>query len=94
MRLLGYQGVAVVLEELLGVARGLLQGSLAQFAKALAAAMPPVCKLPRYDYGSPGKILNRAFDTILFYFENNFLFSMNRCSWLLSCATARYCSIR
>lgn len=55
VRLLGYQGVAVVVGELLGVARGLLHGTLAQFTRALAAAMPRHCKLPRYDYGSNGK---------------------------------------
>ncbi|KPJ05339.1 Cytoplasmic FMR1-interacting protein [Papilio xuthus] len=54
VRLLGYQGVAVVVGELLGVARGLLHGTLAQFTRALAAAMPRHCKLPRYDYGSNG----------------------------------------
>ncbi|XP_045489000.1 cytoplasmic FMR1-interacting protein [Pieris rapae] len=54
VRLLGYQGVAVVVSELLGVARGLLHGTLAQFTRALAAAMPRHCKLPRYDYGSNG----------------------------------------
>lgn len=54
VRLLGYQGVAVVLGELLGVARGLLHGTLAQFTRALTAALPRACKLPRYDYGSPG----------------------------------------
>ncbi|KAJ0184305.1 hypothetical protein K1T71_000728 [Dendrolimus kikuchii] len=54
VRLLGYQGVAVVISELLGVARGLLHGTLAQFTRALAAAMPRHCKLPRYDYGSNG----------------------------------------
>ncbi|CAG9120097.1 unnamed protein product [Plutella xylostella] len=54
VRLLGYQGVAVVVGELLGVARGLLHGTLAQFTQALQNAMPRHCKLPRYDYGSNG----------------------------------------
>lgn len=54
VRLLGYQGVAVVLAELLGVAKGLLHGTLAQFTRALLHAMPRHCKLPRYDYGSNG----------------------------------------
>ncbi|KAI5635910.1 cytoplasmic fragile-X interacting family domain-containing protein [Phthorimaea operculella] len=54
VRLLGYQGVAVVVSELLGVARGLLHGTLAQFTRALQQAMPRHCKLPRYDYGSNG----------------------------------------
>ncbi|KAL0858499.1 hypothetical protein ABMA27_012364 [Loxostege sticticalis] len=54
VRLLGYQGVAMVVAELLGVARGLLHGALAQFTRALHAVMPRHCKLPRYDYGSNG----------------------------------------
>lgn len=54
-RLLGYQGIAVVMEELLKIVRSLIQGNLLQFTKILMDAMPKVCKLPRYDYGSPGK---------------------------------------
>ncbi|XP_063899384.1 cytoplasmic FMR1-interacting protein-like isoform X1 [Helicoverpa armigera] len=54
VRLLGYQGVAVVVSELLDVARGLVHGCIAQFTRALQAAMPRHCKLPRYDYGSNG----------------------------------------
>lgn len=53
-RLLGYQGIAVVMEELLKIVRSLIQGNLLQFTKILMDAMPKVCKLPRYDYGSPG----------------------------------------
>ncbi|CAG9790598.1 unnamed protein product [Diatraea saccharalis] len=44
----------MVVSELLGVARGLLHGTLAQFTRALQAVMPRHCKLPRYDYGSNG----------------------------------------
>lgn len=55
-KLLGYQGVAVVMEELLKIAKSLIQGNLLQFTKTLMEAMPKLCKLPRYDYGSPGKI--------------------------------------
>lgn len=53
-KLLGYQGIAVVMEELLKIVKSLIQGSLLQFTKTLMEAMPKVCKLPRYDYGSPG----------------------------------------
>ncbi|XP_059481300.1 cytoplasmic FMR1-interacting protein isoform X1 [Neocloeon triangulifer] len=53
-KLLGYQGVAVVMEELLKIVKSLIQGNLLQFTKTLMEAMPKLCKLPRYDYGSPG----------------------------------------
>ncbi|XP_046394058.1 cytoplasmic FMR1-interacting protein isoform X2 [Ischnura elegans] len=53
-RLLGYQGIAVVMEELLKIVKSLIQGNLLQFTRTLMEAMPKVCKLPRYDYGSPG----------------------------------------
>ncbi|CAH0383667.1 unnamed protein product [Bemisia tabaci] len=53
-RLLGYQGIAVVMEELLKIVKLLIQGNLLQFTKTLMEAMPKTCKLPRYDYGSPG----------------------------------------
>jgi cytoplasmic FMR1 interacting protein len=54
-RLLGYQGIAVVMEELLKIVKSLVQGNLLQFTKTLMEAMPKICKLPRYDYGSPGE---------------------------------------
>ncbi|XP_076048811.1 cytoplasmic FMR1-interacting protein Sra-1 isoform X2 [Oratosquilla oratoria] len=54
VRLLGYQGIAVVMQELLEIIRSLIQGNIHQFTKTLLAAMPKQCKLPRYDYGSPG----------------------------------------
>jgi len=53
-KLLGYQGIAVVMEELLKVVKSLIQGNILQFARTLMEAMPKDCKLPRYDYGSPG----------------------------------------
>ena len=58
-RLLGYQGIAVVMEELLKIVKSLVQGNLLQFTKTLMEAMPKLCKLPRYDYGSPGKSVIR-----------------------------------
>lgn len=53
-KLLGYQGIAVVIEELLKIISNLLQGTLMQYTKTLMRAMPKTCKLLRYDYGSPG----------------------------------------
>lgn len=53
-KLLGYQGIAVVMEELLKIIKTLIQGNILNFTDALMKAMPKQCKLPRYDYGSPG----------------------------------------
>merc|ERR1719266_3224923 len=53
-KLLGYQGIAVVMEELLKIVKSLIQGNILNFTKTLMEAMPKQCKLPRYDYGSPG----------------------------------------
>merc|ERR1712106_1003892 len=53
-KLLGYQGIAVVMEELLNVVKSLMQGNILQFTRTLMEAMPKDCKLPRYDYTSPG----------------------------------------
>ncbi|CAH0387882.1 unnamed protein product [Bemisia tabaci] len=53
-RLLDYQGIAVVMEELLQIVKLLIQGNLLQFTKTLMEAMLKTCKLPRYAYGSPG----------------------------------------
>ena len=46
-KLLGYQGIAVVMEELLKVVKSLIQGNILQFTKTLMEAMPKDCKLPR-----------------------------------------------
>lgn len=54
-RLLGYQGIAVVMEIILkDIVKPLIQGNLLQFTRTLMSAMPKSCKLPRCDYGSPG----------------------------------------
>uniref|UniRef100_A0A7N8WYJ7 Cytoplasmic FMR1-interacting protein n=1 Tax=Mastacembelus armatus TaxID=205130 RepID=A0A7N8WYJ7_9TELE len=53
-RLLGYQGIAVVMEELLKVVKSLLQGTIMQYVKTLMEVMPKICRLPRHEYGSPG----------------------------------------
>ena len=56
VRVLGYQGIAVVMQELLEIINSLIQGNIHQFTKTLLQAMPKLCKLPRYDYGSPGTV--------------------------------------
>lgn len=56
VRVLGYQGIGVVMQELLEIINSLIQGNIYQFTKTLHQAMPKVCKLPRYDYGSPGDL--------------------------------------
>ncbi|XP_075056193.1 cytoplasmic FMR1-interacting protein 1 isoform X3 [Mixophyes fleayi] len=53
-RLLGYQGIAVVMEELLKVVKSLCQGTILQYVKTLMEVMPKICRLPRHEYGSPG----------------------------------------
>ncbi|XP_072268911.1 cytoplasmic FMR1-interacting protein 1 isoform X3 [Pyxicephalus adspersus] len=53
-RLLGYQGIAVVMEELLKVVKSLLQGTILQYVNTLMEVMPKICRLPRHEYGSPG----------------------------------------
>ncbi|XP_039954773.1 cytoplasmic FMR1-interacting protein [Bactrocera neohumeralis] len=54
-RLLGYQGIAVVIDIILkDIVKLQIQGTLLQFTKTLMGAMPKSCKLPRCEYGSPG----------------------------------------
>ncbi|KAK4336866.1 hypothetical protein RND71_044022 [Anisodus tanguticus] len=53
-RLLGYQGIAVVIEELLKIIKNLIQGIIGQYVKTLMQVMPKICKLPLYVYGSTG----------------------------------------
>ena len=53
-KLLGYQGIAVVIEELLKIIKNLIEGSIGQYVKTLMQVMPKLCKLPLYDYGSAG----------------------------------------
>ncbi|XP_071846795.1 cytoplasmic FMR1-interacting protein 2-like isoform X2 [Apostichopus japonicus] len=54
VKLLGYQGIAVVMEELLKIVKGLLQNNICQYVKLLIEVMPPTCKLPKFDYGTKG----------------------------------------
>ncbi|KAL3880811.1 hypothetical protein ACJMK2_033018 [Sinanodonta woodiana] len=53
-RLIGYQGIAVIIEELLKVVNLLLKGTLNEYVTTLMEVMPVSCRLLRYDYGSPG----------------------------------------
>ena len=53
-RLLGYQGIAVIIEELLRIMKTGIQGTIAQYVETLMKAMPKLCKLPLYEYGSSG----------------------------------------
>ncbi|XP_059150444.1 cytoplasmic FMR1-interacting protein-like isoform X1 [Physella acuta] len=53
-RLLGYQGIAVVIEELLKTVENFLTGTTIEYVATLMKVMPEHCKLLRFDYGSPG----------------------------------------
>lgn len=53
-QLLGYQGLAFVLDQLLKYIKSLIQGNIAPSCRTLQGVMPKVCKLPYYDYGSTG----------------------------------------
>lgn len=56
-RLLGYQGIAVVIEEVLKTIESFLKGTTLEYMKTLMKVMPDICKLQRYDYGSPGVLM-------------------------------------
>ncbi|KAK3732632.1 hypothetical protein RRG08_057326 [Elysia crispata] len=53
-RLLGYQGIAVVIEELLKAVEFFLTGRAYDYVATLMKVMPDICKLPLVYYGSPG----------------------------------------
>ncbi|CAG0895532.1 unnamed protein product [Cyprideis torosa] len=53
-RLLGYQGIAVVMEELLKIIKSLIQGDIYQYTRSLMSVMPKRCSLPKYAYESHG----------------------------------------
>ncbi|MCP9257864.1 Cytoplasmic FMR1-interacting protein [Dirofilaria immitis] len=53
--LLGYQGIAIILEELIKIVRNLINGPLRGHVRSVFNLMPKVCKLPRFDYGSPAQ---------------------------------------
>lgn len=42
-----------------------LQGTIMQYVKTLMEVMPKICRLPRHEYGSPGKQSASAY--YLFY---------------------------
>ena len=73
-KLLGYQGIAVVMEELLKIIKSLIQGNILQFTKTLMEAMPQKCRLPRYDYGSPGVLGYYQVIIIFVFFKKFFRF--------------------
>lgn len=52
--MLGYQGIAVVIEELLKSMDKFVKGILLDYMKQLMKAMPDKCKMQKYEYGSPG----------------------------------------
>ncbi|KAH9489792.1 Cytoplasmic FMR1-interacting protein 2 [Bulinus truncatus] len=53
-RLLSYQGIAIVVEELLKTMEVSLNETLLRDVEILMNTLPPVCKLPFFNYGSPG----------------------------------------
>lgn len=53
-RLLGYQDMAVVIEELMKIVEDKVRGPLLSFTQTLVTVMPNKCRLPRHDYGSSG----------------------------------------
>ncbi|XP_025103789.1 cytoplasmic FMR1-interacting protein 2-like isoform X2 [Pomacea canaliculata] len=54
VHMLGYQGIAVVIEELLKSTQSFVSGELLPYMKLLMKAMPEKCKMQSYEYGSPG----------------------------------------
>eukprot|EP00795_Rhopilema_esculentum_P000673 gene673-10379_t len=71
VRLLGYHGIAVTIEELLKIVKNLLQGTIQQYVKVLIGGMPAKCGLPRYEYGSAGVLeyYNANLENIMHYGE-------------------------
>ncbi|XP_026640081.1 cytoplasmic FMR1-interacting protein 1 [Microtus ochrogaster] len=80
-RLLGYQGIAVVMEELLKVVKSLLQGTILQYVKTLMEVMPKICRLPRHEYGSP---VNLQVSVKNLNFCNSFILHKDRANKLFS----------
>nr|XP_002730808.1 PREDICTED: cytoplasmic FMR1-interacting protein 2-like [Saccoglossus kowalevskii] len=56
VRLLGYHGIAVILEETLKTMKNIIQGVIMDYVKALMEAMPKSCGLPRSEYGCVGML--------------------------------------
>ncbi|KAL8601614.1 hypothetical protein ACOMHN_003880 [Nucella lapillus] len=53
-RMLGYQGIAVVIEELFKSSQAFLKGIMVDYMRQLMKAMPDKCKMQSYSYGSAG----------------------------------------
>eukprot|EP00911_Craspedida_sp_UC1_P002217 UC1_evm1s1691 len=54
MRLLGYGGLAMCVDEMLKIVKNALSATLTPYLHALQDGMPKSCKLPLFDYGSQG----------------------------------------
>ncbi|XP_066917897.1 cytoplasmic FMR1-interacting protein 2-like isoform X2 [Clytia hemisphaerica] len=69
VRLLSYQGIAVVIEELLKIVQSLFQGTIQQYIQVLMDGMPGKCGLPRFEYGSAGvlEFYNANLESIMQY---------------------------
>nr|KAG5711988.1 hypothetical protein BaRGS_026429 [Batillaria attramentaria] len=52
--MLGYQGIAVVIEELLKSMDKFVSGIMLDYMRQLMKAMPDKCRMHKYEYGSPG----------------------------------------
>ncbi|KAK0400166.1 hypothetical protein QR680_003383 [Steinernema hermaphroditum] len=90
-RMLGYQGIAVIVEELIKLSNHIINGPMKSHAVKIMNLMPKVCKMPFYDYGSPAVLeyylhhlkgvlgyseLKRDFFQVLREFGNVILFCM------------------
>lgn len=53
-RFLGYQGIAMILEQLLHITDGQMNNTLKPYIAVLMQGMPQKCRKPRYEYGSKG----------------------------------------
>lgn len=69
VHLLSYQGIAVVIEELLKIIKSLFKGTIQQYVKVLMDGMPSKCGLPRFEYGSAGvlEFYNANLESIMQY---------------------------
>jgi len=68
-KLLGYQGIAVVLDELLSVVKTLVQGNILELTRTLIRTLKPECKLPAYSstsFGILGKVLNNVVNVVAY----------------------------
>ena len=66
-KLLGYQGIAVVLDELLSVVKTLIQGNILELTKTLIRTLKPDCRVPGYantSFGILGKVLNNVVNVV------------------------------